>query len=335
MRRALELAARGPARGVNPRVGCVILSPAGETLAEGWHRGAGTPHAEVAALAGLAPGLAHGATAVVTLEPCDHTGRTGPCSRALIEAGIGRVVYGVDDPGRASSGGARRLRGAGVDVEGGLLAAEITDFLADWLFTARAGRPRVTVKWASTLDGRIAAADGSSRWITGPEARADVHLRRSLADAIAVGTGTVLADDPALTARDAEGGLLAEQPVPVVFGRREVPAGAALGNHPHEPVRLTGADLDADLAELGERGIRTLFVEGGPTLASAIVAAGLADELLVYLAPALLGGPRLAIGELGIGHIDGALRYELAEVDRLGRDLRIIARPAAADREGI
>lgn len=327
MRRALELAERGPARGVNPRVGCVILDADGRTLAEGWHRGAGTPHAEVDALERLAPDAARGATAIVTLEPCNHTGRTGPCSEALVAAGIARVVYAVDDPGDHSSGGARTLRDAGVEVEGGLLADEVEAFLGDWLFAARARRPRVTVKWASSLDGRAAAADGTSRWITGPEARADVHLRRSAADAIAVGTGTVLADDPSLTARDADGELLEAQPVPVVFGRREVPPGAALARHPHDLLQFAGDDLASDLVELQRRGIRSLFVEGGPTLASAFLAAGLADELLVYLAPAVIGGPRTAVADVGVATIADALRYDFADLVRLGDDLLVIARP--------
>ncbi|MGR0220544.1 bifunctional diaminohydroxyphosphoribosylaminopyrimidine deaminase/5-amino-6-(5-phosphoribosylamino)uracil reductase RibD [Agromyces sp. ZXT2-6] len=329
MRRALVLAERGPARGVNPRVGCVILAPDGRTLAEGWHRGAGTPHAEVDALERLAPGAARGATAIVTLEPCNHTGRTGPCAHALIEAGIARVVYAVDDPGDHSSGGARTLREAGVEVEVGTLADEVEAFLGDWLFAARARRPRVTVKWASSLDGRAAAADGSSRWITGPEARADVHLRRSASDAIAVGTGTVLADDPSLTARDADGELLESQPVPVVFGRREVPAAAALTRHPHDVLQFTGDDLGSDLGELQRRGIRSLFVEGGPTLASAFLSAGLADELLVYLAPAVIGGPRTAVADVGVATIADALRFDFADLVRLGDDLLVVARPRA------
>ncbi|WP_353828542.1 bifunctional diaminohydroxyphosphoribosylaminopyrimidine deaminase/5-amino-6-(5-phosphoribosylamino)uracil reductase RibD [Agromyces sp. SYSU T0242] len=327
MRRALGLAERGPARGVNPRVGCVILSPAGDVLAEGWHRGAGTPHAEVDALAKVGDDGARGATAVVTLEPCNHTGRTGPCSAALIDAGIARVVYAVDDPGRHSAGGARTLRDAGVEVTSGVLADEVEAFLEDWLFAARERRPRITVKWASSLDGRAAAADGTSRWITGPHARADVHRRRAAADAIAVGTGTVLADDPALTARDDDGALLGHQPIPVVFGRRPIPVGAALLRHPHEPVVLAGADLADDLEQLQRRGIRSLFVEGGPTLASAFLAAGFADDLLVYLAPALIGGPRTAIGDLGVATISDALRLHLTDVVRLGDDLLVVARP--------
>jgi diaminohydroxyphosphoribosylaminopyrimidine deaminase/5-amino-6-(5-phosphoribosylamino)uracil reductase len=327
MRRALELATRGPARGINPRVGCVILSPHGEVLAEGWHRGAGTAHAEVDALSKLAPGAAQGAIAVVTLEPCNHVGRTGPCAVALIDAGISRVVYAVADPGDHSAGGGDRLRAAGVEVTGGVLADEVTAFLDDWLFAARHRRPRVIVKWAASLDGRAAAADGTSQWITGPEARADVHRRRSAAEAIAVGTGTVFADDPALTARDPGGQFYEAQPVPVVFGRRAVPSDAAVTRHPHAPMFFEGVDLTADLAELARRGIRSLFVEGGPTLASAFIAAGLADELLVYIAPALLGGPRLALGDLGVDSIGDALRYDFAVIERLGDDVLLVAYP--------
>ncbi|WP_127820288.1 bifunctional diaminohydroxyphosphoribosylaminopyrimidine deaminase/5-amino-6-(5-phosphoribosylamino)uracil reductase RibD, partial [Microbacterium sp. CPCC 204701] len=217
MRRALAIARNGP-RGVNPQVGAVLLSPDGRVLAEGWHRGAGTPHAEVDALSKASPADVRGATAVVTLEPCNHTGRTGPCSEALIGAGVARVVYAVSDPGVRSSGGGDRLRAAGVQVEAGVLADEAEQFLDSWMTVQRLGRPHVTVKWAQSLDGRAAAADATSRWITGPAARADVHRRRAHSDAIVVGTGTVLADDPALTARAPDGSLLAQQPVPVVLG---------------------------------------------------------------------------------------------------------------------
>jgi diaminohydroxyphosphoribosylaminopyrimidine deaminase/5-amino-6-(5-phosphoribosylamino)uracil reductase len=330
MRRALQLAGNGPAEGVNPRVGCVLLSPTGEVLAEGWHRGAGTCHAEVDALAQLDADAARGATAVVTLEPCNHTGRTGPCAEALITAGVAQVVYAVADPGRHSSGGADRLRRAGIDVTGGLLADEVEVFLADWLVSARLGRPFVSVKWASSLDGRTAAADGSSRWITGPAARQDVHERRAGADAILVGTGTALADDPALTARAADGSLLAHQPRPVVVGNRAVPAGAAVHAHPLEPWFITGHDVAALLRELHSRGVRRVFVEGGPTLASAFVRAGLVDEYLVYLAPTLLGGDRLALGDIGVAGIDGQRRLRIEQLQRLGDDILLIAHPADA-----
>ncbi|TFC49516.1 bifunctional diaminohydroxyphosphoribosylaminopyrimidine deaminase/5-amino-6-(5-phosphoribosylamino)uracil reductase RibD [Cryobacterium sp. TMT2-17-1] len=327
MRRALALAANGPATGPNPRVGCVLLDDSGQVLAEGWHLGAGTPHAEVVALSRLTAGAARGATAVVTLEPCNHTGRTGPCSLALIDAGVRRVVYAVADPGVGSSGGADRLHGAGIDVTGGLLADEVEPFLADWLVAARLGRPFVTLKWASSLDGRAAADDGTSRWITGPEARQDVHRRRAAAGAILVGTGTALADDPALTARDAAGKLLPTQPVPVVIGTRGIPNDAALRAHPHPPLFFATDDLLAVLHDLHRRGIRHAFIEGGPTLASAFVAAGLVDEYLVYLAPTLLGGARLALGDIGVAGITDQRRLAIDHYDRLGDDLLIVARP--------
>lgn len=374
MRRALEIARLGPAGDPNPQVGCAILAPDGRIIAEGWHRGAGTPHAEIDALDHLPPlwrNRAGELTAVVTLEPCNHTGRTGPCAVRLAEAGIGAVAYALDDPSPAAGGGAETLLAAGVEVLPGVLAAEARELLAPWLerqagaplssagpprpsprrtrgaareaeksasYSAR--RPHVTVKWAQTLDGRAAAADGSSKWITGPEARADVHRRRAQADAILVGTGTLLADDPSLTARDTGGGLLVpadEQPVPVVLGRRGIPAGARIRRHPAlaahglaEPIRFDGDDLVGHLAALRAHGLQRVFVEGGPAVASAILAAGLADEILVYLAPALLGGPRLAIGDLGIPSMAGILRLERTEIERLGDDLLVRAHPVLA-----
>jgi diaminohydroxyphosphoribosylaminopyrimidine deaminase/5-amino-6-(5-phosphoribosylamino)uracil reductase len=331
MRRALELAARGPARGVNPQVGCVILDASGRVIAEGWHRGAGTAHAEVDALSKLSPNAAIGATAVVTLEPCNHTGRTGPCAQALIDAGISRVSYAVSDPGVASSGGAERLRSAGVEVQSGLLAEEATALIAEWLAAARLGRPVVTLKWASSLDGRAAADDGSSQWITGTAARIDVHRRRAASDAIIVGTGTVLADDPSLTARDAAGALLAQQPVPVVIGTRPIPNGATVHRHPQTPLFFDTTDLNVVLRELHAIGIRHAFIEGGPTLASAFVAAGLVDAYLIYLAPTLLGGSRTALGDIGVGSISDQRHLTIDSIERLGDDLLVIARPEKRD----
>ena len=326
MRRALELAAQGPITGGNPRVGCVLLTPDGRIAAEGWHRGAGTPHAEVDALTRLG-GSATGLTAVVTLEPCNHWGRTGPCSEALLAAGVARVVHGVTDPGARSAGGAARLRESGVEVVGGVLAEEVEEFLDGWLGSVRRGRPWVTLKWASTLDGRVAASDGTSQWITGAAARQRVHEERAASDAILVGTGTVLADDPSLTARGDAGELLAHQPTPVVVGERPIPDAAALRRHPSGVIETRTRDLAAVLADLNDRGLRRVYVEGGPTLASALVAAGLVDAYSVYLAPALLGGDRLALGDLGIPSMGGIRRLRLEGVERLGDDIHLTARP--------
>lgn len=354
MRRALSLARRGPSDTVNPQVGCVILSPDLRIVAEGWHRGVGTAHAETDALAHLpAEWRARAAelTAVVTLEPCNHTGHTGPCALALIEAGVGSVVHALSDPGVQSSGGAERLREAGVTVIAGVCKAEARVLLAPWLArqqqsgaihpAAPATRPHVIAKWAETIDGRAAAQDGSSQWITGPVSRAHVHAERALADAILVGTGTLIADDPSLTARDSQGGLLVApdlQPRPVVLGQSEIPHDAAILRHPAlaatgaTVTRLTGVDLAADLASLGEQGIRTLYVEGGPRVVSSLLRAGLVDELHIYIAPKMLGGDRVAIGDLGISRITDALHLGVTGVTRLGDDLLVTATPR--EREG-
>ncbi|MGV8884494.1 MAG: bifunctional diaminohydroxyphosphoribosylaminopyrimidine deaminase/5-amino-6-(5-phosphoribosylamino)uracil reductase RibD [Microbacteriaceae bacterium] len=324
MRHALSLAAHGPVSGGNPQVGCVLIDAHGTVVAEGWHRGTGTPHAEVDALSKISD--ARGLTAVVTLEPCNHTGHTGPCSVALLDAGIARVVFAVSDPGAHSSGGAAWLAEAGVDVEGGVLADEVEEFIHPWLAATRRNRPWVSVKWASSLDGRAAAQDGSSQWITGTAARQRVHEQRAMSDAIVVGTGTALADDPTLTARGDGGELLKHQPLPVVLGERELPENAKLRAHPAGLLTMPGRDFDAVLTELFARGIRRVYVEGGPTIASAFIAAGLVDEYLIYLAPTLLGGSKTAIGNLGIGTIADQRRLNITSIERLGDDLLITAR---------
>ncbi|MBI5161557.1 MAG: bifunctional diaminohydroxyphosphoribosylaminopyrimidine deaminase/5-amino-6-(5-phosphoribosylamino)uracil reductase RibD [Micrococcales bacterium] len=326
MRRALALAQQGPVVGGNPQVGCVLVEDTGRVVAEGWHRGAGSPHAEIDALSHTAD--ARGLTAVVTLEPCDHWGRTGPCSIALIDAGIRRVVYAVPDPSRTAGGGGATLAAAGVAVTAGVLRAEVEDAIRPWLTAERLGRPWVVVKWAASLDGRTAAADGSSRWITGTAARQRVHEERAHSDAILVGTGTVLADDPALTARGDAGELQPHQPLPVVVGERRVPTTAALRRHPGGLWETGTRDLAAVLSGVFDRGLRRVYVEGGPTLASAVLAAGLADELSVYLAPTLIGGPHLAVGDLGIPDIAHAHRLRFTDLERLGDDLHLRARAA-------
>jgi len=339
MERALALAQNSPRRNPNPRVGCVILDASGAIVAEGWHRGAGTAHAEVDAIARLPreyrePAAAAGLTLVVTLEPCNHTGRTGPCAEAIVAAGIGAVVYGSTDPGRHSRGGADRLRASGVQVTGGVQTARADALNDGWLAAARLGRPHVTVKWAQSLDGRSAAADGSSRWVSGPSSRADVHERRALADAIVVGTGTLLADDPALTARRPDGSLCPQQPVPVVLGARAVPEGARIRSHPEAYLQRDGEDIGAVLAELGERGLHRVFVEGGATIAAAFLRAGLADELLVYVAPLLLGAEGLpALGSLAVPTIGQARQLRICDARPLGEDWLFTAVPADAAKE--
>jgi diaminohydroxyphosphoribosylaminopyrimidine deaminase/5-amino-6-(5-phosphoribosylamino)uracil reductase len=209
-----------------------------------------------------------------------------------------------------------------------VLLAEVEEFLHRWLTATRLQRPFVTIKWAASLDGRAAASDGSSQWITGTAARQRVHEQRAASDAIIVGSGTVLADDPSLTARGDAGELLEHQPVPVVIGMTPVPSGAKLHAHPQPLIHAKSRDLDEVLRSLFERGIRHAFVEGGPTLASAFIAAGLADEYLVYLAPVLIGGDRLAVGDIGVATIADARRLSIHAIERIGDDLLIVARPA-------
>lgn len=330
LRRAISAAAGVPRTLPNPRVGCVLLAPDGSSLALGVHRGAGTPHAEVDALR-QAGDLARGATAVVTLEPCHHTGRTGPCDRALIDAGVARVVYAQADPNRAAGGGAAALRAAGIDVEGGVLGEEAAGLNPEWSFAVAAGRPFVTWKFAATLDGRSAAPDGTSRWITGPPARRDVHLRRAECDAIVVGTGTVLADDPQLTVRDANDQPIADQPLRVVVGTREIPAAARVRDETAPTLFLAATNPADALARLAEREIRHAWLEGGPRLAGAFWDAGLIDRVVAYLAPAILGAGRSAI-DTGAGSIADLRELRVHDVALVGSDLRIIGTPR--EREG-
>ena len=324
MRRALELALLGPAHGVNPQVGAVILDSDLNIIAEGFHRGSGTAHAEVDALSKL-DSMPAGATAVVTLEPCNHTGKTGPCAQALIEAGVSRVVFASNDPGEASAGGAATLRAAGIEVISGVLQAEADDQLRVWLTANRRKRPFVTLKWATSIDGRAAANDGTSKWISGAESRADSHKRRSEVDAILVGTATVIADDPELTARKPDGSLYEHQPLRVIIGERELPIDARVFNDDAQTLQLRTHSLHGILEALWQEGIKHVWVEGGPTVASQFVRLGLVDEFLIYLAPLLLGGDRTAIRDIGIENITAAKQLEFVEVKHLGNDIFIRA----------
>ncbi|MFL6137109.1 MAG: bifunctional diaminohydroxyphosphoribosylaminopyrimidine deaminase/5-amino-6-(5-phosphoribosylamino)uracil reductase RibD [Frankiaceae bacterium] len=351
MRRALALAAAAAgSTSPNPPVGAVVLDAAGAVVGEGAHVGGpGHPHAEVVALA-AAGDRAAGGTVVVTLEPCDHTGRTGPCTQALLAAGVARVVHALADPSEPAAGGGRALAAAGLDVEGGVLADEAAAVVEPWLHGLRTHRPFVTWKVAATLDGRCQAADGTSRWISSEASRSDAHALRARCDAIAVGVGTVLGDDPLLTVRGPDGTAAKRQPLRVVLdtaGRTPatarvlgpgclvvtgaavpVPAGAqAL------PVGAGGdgrVDLAAALRALHERGVRHLLLEGGPRLAGGFVAAGLVDEVVAYLAPSLLGAGAAAIEGAGVATVGLAHRLRFTDVHLVGPDLRIVARPLAA-----
>jgi diaminohydroxyphosphoribosylaminopyrimidine deaminase / 5-amino-6-(5-phosphoribosylamino)uracil reductase len=362
MARAVALAERG--RGTaspNPLVGAVLVRD-GRAVGEGFHQAAGEPHAEAAALAAAGP-LAAGATCYVTLEPCAHHGRTPPCVDALLEAGVARVVAALPDPDRRVDGaGLARLRAAGVAVTVGIGAEAAAEQNAAYLTHRRLGRPRVTLKAAASLDGKVAAPDGSSQWITGPAARADAHRLRAEADAVAVGAGTALADDPRLTARLP--GSTARQPLRVLVdaagqvgagGRlfdsdagaptlvattAAAPAGAVAAWEragaevlvcPQAPFGEggRGVDLAALAAALGRRGVLELLVEGGPRLHASFWAAGLADRLVWYLAPLVIGGdgaPGLLRGG-GAPTLAAARHLRIASVDRLGADLRVVAFP--------
>lgn len=314
MSRALELAATpGVPLGPNPRVGCVILADDGRTVAEGYHRGAGSPHAEADALA-RAGEAARGATAVVTLEPCNHTGRTGPCSEALVAAGVRRVVFAQGDPNPVAAGGAARLRESGVEVVDGLGLAGARALNRVWTFAVEHGRPFVTWKFATTLDGRSAAADGTSRWVSGVASRRDTHRLRALCDVMLVGANTVAVDDPRLTVRDDADRDLPDQPLRVVMGERDLDPTRRVFDEAAETVQLRTHDPHSALAELFARDRQHVFLEGGPTLAAAFLAAGLVDEVVVYVAPLLLGAGAAAVGDLGITTMSAALRLEVTDV---------------------
>jgi diaminohydroxyphosphoribosylaminopyrimidine deaminase/5-amino-6-(5-phosphoribosylamino)uracil reductase len=313
MRRALALAeaVRGTTS-PNPWVGCVI-EPGGF---EGATRPPGGPHAEIVALR-AAGERARGATLVVTLEPCDHHGRTPPCTEAIIEAGVARVIVGIEDPDeRVRGAGIRRLREAGIDVEVGVLADDIGRQLAPYVKHRTTGRPWVVLKMAITIDGRTAAPDGSSRWITGEAARADAHRLRAMSDAVLVGAGTVKADDPELSVRLP--GHEGRQPLRVVLGA--APPGARC-----QPCLELSGDLGDVLDELGRRDVVQVLVEGGPTVAGAFHRAGLVDRYVVYVAPAFLGGDdgRPVFAGPAAPAIADAWRGRIVSATPVGDDLRV------------
>ncbi len=329
---ALEQAVKG-VRGANPLVGAVLLDSDGGLLGVGHHEGAGTPHAEAAALAGLPPERIRGGPMVVSLEPCGHVGRMPACSQSLIDAGIATVVYAVADPDPLARGGAAQLRAAGVTVVEGVSAGPAAELNRRWFAAVQAQRPYTSVHIAQTLDGRIAAADGSSQWISSPESLVANHALRARVDAMLVGTGTVIADDPRLTARRPDGTLAAKQPRRVVLGLREVPEQAALrgdGNW----IQIRSHDPEAAGRILKAEGVDHLMVEGGAKVTAAFLRADLVDELIVSIAPTVLGAGTSSIGDLGIETLGAARHFAwdpAAAVRRDGDDLTLslIPQPVA------
>jgi diaminohydroxyphosphoribosylaminopyrimidine deaminase/5-amino-6-(5-phosphoribosylamino)uracil reductase len=344
MQRALALAERGLwTTTPNPRVGCVIAH-AGEVVGEGWHETAGAPHAEVHAL-GAAGARARGATAYVTLEPCNHHGRTPPCAEALARAGVGRVVAAVRDPHPEAGGGGAALAAAGIRFEHGVLEEAARELNIGFFSRLTRGRPWVRMKIAATLDGRTALADGRSQWITGAAARADGHRWRARACAILTGAGTVRADDPQLTVRDV---ATARQPLRVVVDSRlETPpqarvlrdGGALVYCAVPAPRELAGAavvvlpnprgkvDLPGMLKDLAQRGVNELHVEAGVRLNGSLLREGCVDELLVYLNPSLLGDGAQGMFDLPpFDTLEARPKLALRGVERVGDDLRILAR---------
>lgn len=357
MRRAIEVGARGTkAVRPNPRVGCVLVKD-GVEIAAGHHEVCGGPHAEANALA-LAGPAAKGATAYVTLEPCNHWGRTPPCSAALIGAGVARVVIGVRDPHKLASGGVDALQQAGIEVDSGVEWLAARDLAEEFLTTIEQGRAFVRLKLAMSLDGRTSAEDGSSRWITGPEARRLVHGWRAQADAILIGSGTALADDPRLDLRDLPGAHGEPLPLRIVLDRRlRLPLNGHLADTSRQAtwvlsdspemarsdkadaLRRQGVDvacipsetrapwLQTVLCELRARGICQVLCEGGATLAGALVRARLCDRLDVLVAPKLLGAGTPVLTDLGVPSIDEALRFRFEAPRQVGADTWLTARP--------
>ena len=362
MARALELAARGLyTTEPNPRVGCVLVKD-GAVVGEGWHVRAGEGHAEVNALR-HAGARARGATAYVTLEPCSHFGKTPPCADALVDAGVARVVAAMQDPNPQVAGrGLARLRDAGIGTDCGLLEAAAAALNPGFIKRMRSGLPFVRVKLAMSLDGRTAMASGESQWITGPDARADVQRLRARSSAVISGADSVLQDDSALTVRAAQLGLpaaeaeaaAARQPLRVLIdGRMRVPLESRLFREPgpvlvacrgvrgrEQDYSFAGAelltlpdanaervDLKALLVELGIRQCNEVLVESGAGLAGAFFHAGLVDEVIVYMAPRLLGSRARPLLQLPIDSMAGAIDLEMTDMRALGRDWRITARP--------
>jgi diaminohydroxyphosphoribosylaminopyrimidine deaminase/5-amino-6-(5-phosphoribosylamino)uracil reductase len=317
---AIELASKVDlSRDINPTVGAVIVDASGTVVGEGWHNGSGSDHAEVMAIA-QAGAKAVGATLYCTLEPCNAQGKTGPCAQAVIAAGITKVVIAQADPHQAMSGGVKTLQAAGIEVEVGLLQDPAIALNASWNFAQENNRPWVIWKTATTLDGFVAADDGSSKWITGEPARERVQEIRASVGAILTGTGTVLADDPLLTVRALPDD---QQPLRVIVGDRELPSSAQIFTGTNPAIRMAG-DLSKVITELWqEHGVHKVLVEAGSHVSQSLWSANLVDEVYWFQAPMILGSGKPAIGSFGVNTLANASRFPEYQVDRVGLDLLV------------
>jgi len=316
MARAIECARLGLGKTFpNPIVGAVITSATGELISEGFHQG--SDHAEVVAIK-AATDIPEGSIIYVTLEPCNHQGKTPPCTEAIIDAGISKVVYAVTDPNPIAAGGTAKLRNSGIEVVAGLLESEAAFDNRAWITKIAKDRPRITWKIASTMDGKVAASDGSSKWITSELARADVAALRSQADAILTSTATVLADNPLLTSKG-----LGKNPVRIVMGEREVAPGSQVLNSDAETVVIKSHDFQDLISLAKEREFNQILVESGPTFGTALLKADLVDEVILFQAPTFFGSGTPSISDLGVATISQRLDFEIADVEVIGADLKI------------
>jgi diaminohydroxyphosphoribosylaminopyrimidine deaminase/5-amino-6-(5-phosphoribosylamino)uracil reductase len=322
MQRAIVLSQKGLGKtSPNPIVGAVIIDSQGHVIAEGFHDRMRSPeHAEIVALkiAGL---QAKGATMVVTLEPCNHTGTTGPCSKAITDAGISKVVYAVKDPNKKAAGGAQALRDQGVQVESGVLESDATYANRAWLTKIEKNRPFFTWKVATTLDGKIAALDGSSQWITNEKSRNDVQILRRQVDAILVGTNTVITDDPHLIPRGDFPGFTAN-PLRVICGEQDLPPTSKIFDEAATTLLVKTKNLNDLVEELNKTGINHVLIEAGPTLATAMLKQGYLDELVMYQAPSLLGQGKSFVADFGATTINELLALDLIASEVLDGDVK-------------
>jgi len=326
MARAIDCARLGLGKTFpNPIVGAVITSATGEVLSEGFHQGG--DHAEVIALNSVKE-IPAGSIIFISLEPCNHHGKTPPCVDAIIDSGIKKVVYAVSDPNPIASGGAERLRAAGIEVESGIGEEQARLENRAWLTKMELGRPRITWKIASTMDGKVAASDGTSKWITGDLARTDVARMRSQVDGIVTSTATVIADDPLLTSKG-----FGKNPVRIVMGATPLSAKMQISGDAAETVLIKSRNFDDLLSLAEERGFNELLIESGPTFGTALLRANLVDEIVLFQAPMLLGSGTPSIGDLGITNISGRLDFEISDVEMIGSDLKITLFKSANNRE--